>query len=82
MQEFNNILLFGGETKNENMPVGFYSSLALLPLRGKSVILRQLENLKESYGLNKFIIVVCNDPDNTYLQRQFNKQLRVRYSVM
>ena len=61
MQEFNNILLFGGETKNENMPVGFYSSLALLPLRGKSVILRQLENLKESYGLNKFIIVVCND---------------------
>lgn len=61
MQEFNNILLFGGETKNENMPVGFYSSLALLPLRGKSVILRQLENLKESYELNKFIIVVCND---------------------
>ncbi len=61
MKEFNNILLFGGETKNENMPVGFYSSLALLPMRGKPVIYRQLEMLKDTYGLNKFIIVVCSD---------------------
>ncbi len=61
MQKFNNIILFGGETKNENMPVGFYSSLALLPLRGKSVILRQLENLKDNYNLDEFIIVVCSD---------------------
>ena len=60
MQEFNNILLFGGETKNENMPVGFYSSLALLPLRGKSVIWWQMENLK-TYGIENCIIVVCNN---------------------
>lgn len=60
MQEFNNILLFGGETKNENMPVGFYSSLALLPLRGKPVIWWQLENLK-NYGIENCIIVVCNN---------------------
>lgn len=60
MQKFNNILLFGGETKNENMPVGFYSSLALLPLRGKPVIWWQLNNLKK-YGLDKFIIAVCSN---------------------
>ncbi|CBK24583.2 uncharacterized protein [Blastocystis hominis] len=30
----------------------------------------------------KGVDLICNDPDNTYLQRQFNKQLRVRYSVM
>ena len=60
MQKFNNILLFGGETKNENLPVGFYSSLALLPLRGKPVIWRQLENLK-NYGVEDVIIVVCNN---------------------
>lgn len=60
MQEFNNILLFGGETKNENLPVGFYSSLALLPLRGKPVIWWQLENLK-NYGIENCIIVVCNN---------------------
>lgn len=60
MQEFNNIILFGGETKNENMPVGFYSSLALLPLRGKPIILRQLENLK-TLGMDKFIIAVCSN---------------------
>ena len=47
MQRFNNILLFGGETRNENMPVGFYSSLALLPMRGKPVIWWQLNNLKK-----------------------------------
>ena len=60
MQEFNNILLFGGETKNENMPVGFYSSLAMLPLRGKPVIWWQLDNLK-NYGIENCIIVVCNN---------------------
>ncbi len=60
MQKFNNILLFGGETKNENMPVGFYSSLALLPLRGKPVIWWQLNNLKK-YGMDKFIIAVCSN---------------------
>lgn len=60
MQKFNNILLFGGETKNENMPVGFYSSLALLPLRGKPVIWWQLSNLKK-YGMDKFIIAVCSN---------------------
>ena len=60
MQKFNNIILFGGETKNENMPVGFYSSLAMLPLRGKPVIWWQLNNLT-NYGLNDFIVVVCKD---------------------
>ncbi len=65
MQKFNNIILFGGETKNENMPVGFYSSLALLPLRGKPLIFRQLENLKNNFGLTDFIIVVCNDNKKT-----------------
>ena len=79
MQEFNNILLFGGETKNENMPVGFYSSLALLPLRGKSVILRQLENLKDSYGLDKFIIVVCND--NYKLQDYIKNILSEKFEI-
>ena len=44
MQKFNNVILFGGETKSENIPTGFYSSLALLPLRGKPAIFRQLEN--------------------------------------
>ena len=52
VQKFNNVILFGGETKSENIPTGFYSSLALLPLRGKPVIFRQLENLKNSYGLD------------------------------
>ena len=60
MQRFNNILLFGGETRNENMPVGFYSSLALLPMRGKPVIWWQLNNLKK-YGIDKFIIAVCSN---------------------
>ncbi len=60
MQEFNNILLFGGETKNENIPVGFYSTLALLPLRGKPVIWWQLENLT-NYGIDNFIVVVCKN---------------------
>jgi len=60
VQNFNNILLFGGETKNENMPVGFYSSLALLPLRGKPIIWWQLENLK-NYGIENCILVVCNN---------------------
>lgn len=59
-KDFNNIILFGGETKNENMPMGFYSSLAMLPLRGKPVVWWQFQNLKEQ-GLNKFILVVCKD---------------------
>lgn len=58
--EYNNIILFGGETKNENMPIGFYSSLAMLPLRGKPVIWWQFQNLKEQ-GLKKFILVVCKN---------------------
>ena len=57
---FNNIILFGGETKNENMPIGFYSSLAMLPLRGKPVVWWQFQNLKEQ-GLEKFILVVCKN---------------------
>lgn len=60
MREFNNIVLFGGQTKNENMPMGFYSSLALLPLRGKPVIWWQLENLK-GYGMDSFILVISKD---------------------
>lgn len=60
MSNFNNILLFGGETKNENMPVGFYASIALLPLRGKPVIWWQLDNLKK-HNINNFIIVVCKE---------------------
>ena len=79
MQKFNNILLFGGETKNENMPVGYYSSLALLPLRGKAVILRQLENLKSSYGLSNFIIVVCNN--NYKLIEYIKKVLCKKFEV-
>lgn len=80
MQQFNNILLFAGETKNENMPVGFYSSLALLPLRGKPVIWWQLENLV-SFGINEFIIVVCKNNIKlikyieTILQNNFNIKL-------
>lgn len=58
--DFNNIILFGGETKNANMPVGFYSSLAMLPLRGKPIVWWQFQNLKNQ-GLNNFILVVCND---------------------
>jgi len=59
-ERFNNIILFGGETKNENMPTGFYSSLAMLPLRGKPIVWWQFQNLKEQ-GLDKFILVVCKD---------------------
>lgn len=61
---FNNIILFGGETKNENMPVGFYSSLAMIPLRGKPVVWWQFQNLKQQ-GLEKFILVV--NKNNTKL---------------
>ncbi len=59
-KSFNNIILFGGETKNENMPVGFYSSLAMLPLRGKPVVWWQFQNLKNQ-GLDNFILVVCKN---------------------
>lgn len=79
MQKFNNILLFGGETKNENMPAGFYSSLAIYPLRGKPVIFRQLENLKNSYGLDNFIIVVCND--NYRLIDYIKNVLRANFKI-
>lgn len=80
MQKFNNILLFGGETKNENMPVGFYSSLALLPLRGKPVIFRQLEILKNSYGIDEFIIVVCSDNTKLidYTKNVLNETFKVK----
>lgn len=80
MSDFNTILLFGGETKNENMPVGFYSSLALLPLRGKPVIWWQLDNLKK-HNINNFIIVVCKenkkliDYINNILKESFNIKL-------
>lgn len=60
MKKFNNILLFGGATKNENMPSGFYSSLAMYPLRGKPIIWWQLNNLKQA-GLENFIIVASKD---------------------
>lgn len=79
MQKFNNIILFGGETKNENMPIGFYSSLALLPLRGKPIIYRQLENLKNSYNLNEFIIVVCND--NHKLIKYIKNVLKLQFKI-
>ncbi len=79
MQKFNNIVLFGGETKNENMPVGFYSSLALLPLRGKPVLYRQLENLKNSYGLEEFIVVVCSD--NNKLIRYIKEVLKLQFNI-
>lgn len=78
MQEFNNILLFGGETKNENMPVGFYSSLAMLPLRGKPIIWWQLNNLK-SYGLEKFIIAVCSN--NTKLIEYIKNVLNATFDI-
>lgn len=80
MQKFNNIVLFGGKTKNENMPVGFYSSLALLPLRGKPVLFRQLENLKNSYGLDNFIVVVCADNEKliTYIKDVLKLQFNIK----
>ena len=80
MTDFNTILLFGGETKYENMPVGFYSSLALLPLRGKPIIWWQLENLKK-YNINDFIIVVSKENKklvnyiNDILSESFNIKL-------
>ena len=72
--------MFGGETKNENMPIGFYSSLALLPLRGKSVILRQLENLKNNYGIDNFIIVVCSDNIKLvqYIKEVLSKKFKIK----
>ena len=78
MSDFNTILLFGGETKNENMPVGFYSSLALLPLRGKPVIWWQLDNLKK-HNINDFIIVVCKE--NKKLINYINNILKVSYKI-
>ncbi len=78
MQQFNNILLFGGETKNENMPVGFYSSLAMLPLRGKPIIWWQLNNLK-SYGMEKFIIAACSN--NTKLIEYIKNVLNATFDI-
>lgn len=78
MQQFNNILLFGGETKNENMPVGFYSSLAMLPLRGKPIIWWQLNNLK-SYGMENFIIAVCSN--NTKLIEYIKNVLMTTFDI-
>ena len=80
---FNNIILFGGETKNENMPVGFYSSLAMLPLRGKPVVWWQFQNLKEQ-GLEKFILVVCKNNEKLikyliYIKRFLNFSKLVSY---
>ena len=78
LQEFNNILLFGGETKNENMPVGFYSSLAMLPLRGKPVIWWQLDNLRNK-GINNFIIAVCSN--NTKLINYIKNYLSQTFDI-
>ena len=78
VQEFNNILLFGGETNTENMPVGFYSSLAMLPLRGKQLIWWQVSNLS-NYGLNNFIIVVCKD--NKELIQYIKNVLIQKFSI-
>lgn len=78
MQKFNNIILFGGETKNENMPVGFYSSLAMLPLRGKPIIWWQLNNLK-SYGMTKFIIAICKN--NTKLINYTKEVLKESFEI-
>ncbi len=79
MQKFNNILLFGGETKNENMPVGFYSSLAMLPLRGKPIIWWQLNNLK-NFGMEDFIVVVCKDNDKliNYIKDVLKENFRIK----
>ncbi len=60
MKKFNNILLYGGITKNENMPVGFYSSYALLFLHSKPIIWWQLETL-EKQGLSDFIILISKE---------------------
>lgn len=57
MSEFNNILLFAGETKSENIPMGYFSSLAMITLRGKPIIWWQLDNLKNQ-GINDFILVL------------------------
>ena len=78
MSKFNTILLFGGETKNENMPVGFYSSLALLPLRGKPVIWWQLDNLKKQ-NVDSFIIVVCKE--NKKLIDYINNILKESFKI-
>ena len=78
MQKFNNIVLFAGETKNENMPVGFYSSLAMLPLRGKPIIWWQLNNLNK-FGLENFIIVVCKE--NKELINYIKNVLALNFSI-
>ena len=39
------------KTKSENIPLGYFSSVALIPLRGKPIIWWQLENLKKQ-GIN------------------------------
>lgn len=78
MKKFNNILLFGGSTKNENMPSGFYSSLAMYPLRGKPVIYWQLSNLKQ-IGIDNFIIVVSKD--NLKLIKYVKNILSANYDI-
>lgn len=45
------------------MPNAFYSSFALYPIKGKPIILRQLENLKNTYGMERFILVINRDND-------------------
>jgi NDP-sugar pyrophosphorylase family protein len=65
-EKFNNIILFGGKTKNENMPMGFYSSLAMLLLRGKPLIWWQLQNLSKQ-GVEDYILVVSKE-NNELLQ--------------
>lgn len=76
--KFNNVILFAGETKNENMPMGFYSSLAMLPLRGKPLIWWQIENLKKQ-GLDNFILVICKN--NTKLIEYSHNVLQESYNI-
>ena len=57
MKKFNNIILFAGEPNKENIPLGYFSSLATIPLRGKPIIWWQLENLKQQ-GIDNTILVL------------------------
>lgn len=58
--KMNNIMLFAGSTSHENLPMGYVSSIAMLPLRGKPVIWWQLNNLK-THGVTDMILVLNKD---------------------
>lgn len=61
MKKFNNIILFAGKADDRTMHLGCFSSLALLPMKGKALIYRQLEHLYKEYNIDNFIIVINND---------------------